>query len=142
MSSIVISLNKTKSLQLVMFPSFSYFSVLHFQNYIQSHSEKASWNGLVEMTNTFLNVCCFTLPESRSLHLACIHFLVRRCSGATCEQNTAKRGCSDWNLTGKYLCTGQDSDLLLFNALLLLISAVKFYEFILWILLPIRTTLG
>ena len=28
------------------------------------------------------------LPESSSLGLACIHFLVERCSGATFEQNT------------------------------------------------------
>lgn len=68
------------------------------------------------------------LPESGSLYLASIRFLVRRYMGATCEQNSVKRDCRDWDLTGKYLYTEQDSDLLLFNALVLLISAVKFYE--------------
>lgn len=84
-------LNKSESLQIVMSPSSSYFSVLHFQNYFQSHSEKATWNSFLEMINAFLNVCCFMLPESSSLGLACIHSLVKRCRGARFEQNTVKK---------------------------------------------------
>lgn len=74
-----------------MSPSSSYFSVLHFQNYFQSHCEKATWNGFLEMINVFLTVCCFILPESSSFGPACIHFLVERCRGATFEQNTVKK---------------------------------------------------
>lgn len=50
------------------------------------------------------------LPSS--LYLGCIHFLVKRCRGATFEQNTVKRGCRDWELTEKYPCAGHDSDLM------------------------------
>lgn len=49
------------------FPSSSYFSVLHFLNCFQSLSEKATWNGFLEMLNVFLNVCSLMLLESCGL---------------------------------------------------------------------------
>lgn len=87
--SILISLNKFESIPVVVSPSSSYFSVLPFLNCFQSLSEKAAWNGFLEMINVVLNVCSLMLLQSCGL--ACIHFLGKRCRGATFEINSIKK---------------------------------------------------
>lgn len=63
-SSVLISLNKFENTPVVVSPPSSYFSVLHFLSCFQSLSEKAAWNGFLEMINVFLNVCSLMLLES------------------------------------------------------------------------------
>lgn len=114
-TSILIFLKKFETIPVSVSPSSSYFNVLHFLNCFQSLSEKATWNGFLEMINMFSNAapsCCWNYEV---WGLAYIHFQAKRYRRATFEINIIKEMLG-WESDRKVtVCWAR----LRFNALLL-----------------------